>query len=94
MNFEKRLRALEARLNTDPVILYFADGSTRVFCGGHGFLVRLLRGVCGRADFSAGQTAELALIRQCVGSKEPGGGRLAELVRCMLHAQAAARENL
>jgi hypothetical protein len=92
--FERRLRVLEARMITDPVVLHLADGSTRTFCAGREFLVSILQRVCRGAAFSPGQSAELALIRQCMGSKEPGGGRLAELMRCMLHAQAAARENL
>jgi hypothetical protein len=33
MKFEKRIRALEARMTTDPLILYFADVSTRAICG-------------------------------------------------------------
>jgi hypothetical protein len=33
MKFEKRLRALEAQLISDPVILYFEDGRTREICG-------------------------------------------------------------
>ena len=31
MRVEERIRALEARFISDPVILYFADGSTREF---------------------------------------------------------------
>ena len=33
MRLEERIRALEARFISDPVILYFADGSTREICG-------------------------------------------------------------
>jgi hypothetical protein len=29
MKFDKRIRALEARMLADPVILYLADGTTR-----------------------------------------------------------------
>jgi hypothetical protein len=94
MNFEKRLRALEAKMIRDPVILHLAGGSTRVLYGGCEFLVRLLQGVCGRAKFSPRQTAELALIRQSVGSKESGGGRMVELIQCLLHAQADALQNV
>jgi hypothetical protein len=94
MNFERRLRALEARMITDPVILHFADGSTRELRGPGDFLPRLFPGVFGEANLSPGQAAQLDLIRQSVGSKEPGGGRLVELLQCFLHAQAEARDSI
>jgi hypothetical protein len=94
MRIEKRLRALEARMISDPLILTFADGSTRTICGGGDFLMRLFKGVFGRADLGPGQAAQLDLIRQSVRAQEPGGGRMIELLRCFLHAQADARENL
>jgi hypothetical protein len=93
MNFERRLRALEARMNTDPVILRFADGSTRELRGPGDFLLRLFPGVFGKTNLSPGQAAQLDLIRQSVGSKEPGGGRMVELIQCLLHAQASAQRN-
>lgn len=91
MRLEKRLRALEARLISSPVMLYFADGSTRALCGGSDLLVRQLQTVCRGADLTPGQSAELALIDECVRSEEPGGGRMVELLRCLLHARADAR---
>jgi hypothetical protein len=94
MRFERRVRALEARLITDPVILHFADGSTRELRGPGDFLLRLFPGVFGKANLSPGQAAQLDLIRQSVSSKEPGGGRMVELLKCLLHAQADAQENL
>jgi hypothetical protein len=93
MNFERRLRALEARIITDPVILLFADGSTRELRGPGDILLRLFPGVFGRGNLSPGQSAQLDLIRQSVGSREPGGGRLVELLQCFLHAQTDARDN-
>jgi len=79
---------------TDPVTIHLADGSTRLLCGPGDFLLRLFPGVFGRANLSPGQAAQLDLIRQSVGSKEPGGGRLVELLQCFLHAQADARDNV
>ena len=87
MRFEKRIRALEARMMTDPLILYFADGSTREICGQGDFLLRLFKGVFGRADLSPSQATQLDLIRQAVYAQEPGGGRLIELLRCFLDAR-------
>jgi hypothetical protein len=36
----------------------------------------------------------LDLIRRCIGSKEPGGARLVELLQCLLHARANARDRV
>jgi hypothetical protein len=89
MNFEKRLRALEAKLITEPVVLHFADGSKRELHGPGDFVLRLFQGVFG-ADLCPTHAAQLDLIQQCVGSEEPGGGRMIELLRCLLHARADA----
>jgi hypothetical protein len=42
MRFEKRIQALEARTLSDPVILHFSDGSTKMLTGRRYFLVDLL----------------------------------------------------
>jgi len=94
MKFEKRLRALEAQMISVPVVLFFVDGTEQAISGERNFLVRLLGGVCRGGDLSTGQIAELALIRQCKDSTEPGGGRLVELIQCLLHAHADALENV
>jgi hypothetical protein len=94
MRLERRIRAFEASLIMDPVILHFADGSTRELHGPGDFLLRLFPGVFGKANLSPRQAAQLDLIRQSVGSKEPGGGRLVELPQCFLHAQADARNSI
>jgi hypothetical protein len=94
MNFERRIRALETRMITDPVILHFADGSTRELRGPGDFLLRLFPGVFGKANLSPGQAAQLDLIRQSVRAQEPGGGHMVELLQCLLHAQAEARDGV
>ena len=86
MNLEKRIRALEAQFHTGPVILYLADGSTRELRGQRYFLLDLFVGACGGGDLSAGQVAQLGLIRQSVAAREPGGARMVEVVRCVLAA--------
>jgi hypothetical protein len=88
---EKRIRALEARLITDPVVLYFADGTTREICGRGNFLLRLFESACGGADLTTDQAEQLDLIRRSVAAREPGGGHMIELVRCAPHAQAEER---
>jgi len=94
MKIERRLRALEAKLITHPVVLYFADGGTRELNGPGDFLLRLFRGVFGRAKLSPAQANQLDLIRQCVGSNERGRGRMVELLQCLLHAKADARDGI
>jgi hypothetical protein len=93
MNLEKRLRALEAKLISDPVVIYFADGSTRELHGPGDFVLRLFQGVFG-ADLSPTHAAQLDLIHRCVGSEEPGGGRMVELLHCLLHARADAGDGV
>jgi len=85
MSLQRRIRALEARLITDPVTLYFADGSTCELHGHGDFLLRLFCVACGGADLSPGHAEQLELIRQSVGAREPGGGRMVELLKCLLH---------
>ena len=89
MNFEKRLRALEARMISDPVVLSMPDGSKRELHGGGDFLLHLFPGVFGKANLSPGQAAQLDLIRQSVHAQ-----RLVELLQCFLHAQSDARASL
>jgi hypothetical protein len=88
MRLEKRIRALEAKMLADPVILYFADGSTREICGRADFLLRLFSAACAGGDLSSWQTEQLELIRQSVDADERGHGRLVELLRCFLHGPA------
>ena len=88
MRLEKRIRALEAKIITDPLVLYFADGSTRELRGPRHFLRRLFHGACGRADLSSRQAEQLELIRQSVDSREPGGAHMTDLLRCFLNGPA------
>lgn len=75
MRFEKRIEALEAGMLSDPVILHFADGSTRELSGRRYFLLDLFSGTCG-GDLNPGQRAQLELIRKCIFAEEPVGGRM------------------
>jgi hypothetical protein len=88
MRLEKRIRALEARMITDPLVLYFADGSTRELRGRGDFVMGLFAGACGGAELSSMQAEQLELIRQSVSAKEPGGGHMTEVLRCFLNGPA------
>ena len=84
MRLEKRVRALEARMLADPVILYFADGSTREICGRADYLLRLFCDACFGGDLSPRQVAELDLIRDSVGEGGASCARMTELIRAFL----------
>jgi hypothetical protein len=72
----------------DPIILHFADGSTREICCRGTYLLSLMRGVCRGEDLSPWQAEQLELVRRSLYAQEPGGARLTEVVRCLLHAEA------
>ena len=59
MRIEKRVRALESRFKSDPVVLYFGDGSTREIHGPRDFLLRLLVAAAWGRDLSPGQQEQL-----------------------------------
>jgi hypothetical protein len=88
MRFEKRIRALEARFNSDPAIIHLPDGSVREICGRGDYLLELFAGALSGLDLDPGQAADLELIRRCVAAKEPGGGHMVELIQCFLNAPA------
>jgi phosphosulfolactate synthase (CoM biosynthesis protein A) len=83
MKIEKRIRALEARMSSDPVVLHFADGSTRELRGQRYFLLDLIGVACRGADISASQAAQLEAVRQSLWAEEPDGGRLTEVIRIL-----------
>ncbi len=84
MRLEKRIRALEARMLADPVILYFADGTTREICGRADYLLRLFCDACYGGDLSPRQTAELDLIRDSVGEGGASCAHMTQFIRCFL----------
>jgi hypothetical protein len=84
MRFEKRVRALEARFLADPVILYFADGTTKEICGRADYLLKLFCTACYGGDLSPKQAAELGLIRNSVSAGGASCARMTELIRAFL----------
>ena len=85
MNLERRLRALEAKMNAgeEKVLLYFEDGSTRELFARRGFLMRLLGDVVKEADPDL--AVERDLIRRSVGSIDPDGAHMVDLIRALLN---------
>jgi hypothetical protein len=84
MRLEKRIRALEFTMHSDPVILYFADGSTREICGRADYLLRLFCAACYGGDLSPRQTAELNLIRDSVSAGGASCAQMTQLIRAFL----------
>jgi hypothetical protein len=84
MNLNRRLAALEQRLITEPMILTMPDGSTASITGQDDYLLRLFTDATRGNEITPVQAAQLDLIRRSTDSKEPGGSRFAELIRCFL----------
>jgi len=84
IRLEKRIRALEARMLADPVILYFADGTTSEICGRADYLLRLFCAACGGEDLSPRQAAELDLIRDSVSAGGASCAQMTQLIRAFL----------
>ena len=93
MRVEKRVRALEARYIKDPVVLYFADGSTTEICGHGDFLLRLLADTCSGGELKPEQAKQLDLVRRSVGAQEPGGARMIEVLRCFLEGPVETHDS-
>ncbi len=94
MRVERRIRALEARFSTDPLLLFFSDGTTRQISGRGAHLLRLLRCAAGAEDASPRQAEQLEWIRRSTRAHEPGGGHLIELIRCLQDAPADEQSSL
>jgi hypothetical protein len=83
-SFEKRIRALESKMQSDQVILYFADGSTREICGRADYLLRLFCAACHGGQLSPRQVAELDLIRDSVSAGGASCAQMTQLIRAFL----------
>ena len=84
MKLERRMRALESKMLADPVILYFADGSTREICGPADYLLRLFCDACYGGELSPRQAAEIDLIRDSVSAGGASCAQTTQLIRCFL----------
>jgi hypothetical protein len=92
MKIDRRIRALEARFASDRVVIYLADGSARELLGRTGFLLDLFCDAC-RGDLTSAQREQLELVRESVDADEPGGARLAEVLRCFLRPATESLPN-
>lgn len=81
VDVQRRINRLEQRFASEPAILTMPNETTAIIPGNGSYLLRLL--FC-RSAPSPKQAAHLELIRQSTASNEPGGGRMIEMIRCML----------
>jgi hypothetical protein len=87
VNLRRRIAALERRLITEATLLIMPDGRTASIPGRSDLLNLLVVAARGE-NISPEHAAQLDLIRRSVDAKEPGGGRLVEVIRCCLLAPA------
>jgi len=84
MNLEQRLRKLENSLLTEPMILYFADGSTRKLPGSGEDLLHLYSGILEGEDKNPHLRTQVDWIRTCNGAIQPGGGQMFDVLRLIV----------
>lgn len=84
MRLDKRLRRLETTLLSDPIVLVFADGSTReIRYQGPGMLSLFMAALS--AEQPGPQMREhLDWIRDCVGYIDPAGGHMIDIIKMAL----------
>jgi hypothetical protein len=76
MTLDRRVRALEASRasQTNPITLFFADGSKVTWPDGDRRWRRLWRGFYAPQELGPQEAADLELVRTCVASEEPWRG--------------------
>jgi hypothetical protein len=79
MNLRRRLELLEKRLNRGSIILFMPDGRTETLRGGRYYSLDLFARAC-----NGERTPDMELIAQSIGSIEPGGAHILDLVRGVL----------
>jgi hypothetical protein len=94
MTLDRRVRALEAiRVSqTNPITLFFADGSKVTWPDGDRRSRRLWKGISAPQELRPEEAADLELVRTCVGSQEPGGAQMLTLLNAVLNSTPAAED--
>jgi hypothetical protein len=92
MTLDRRVRALEASTvrHTNPITLFFADGSKVTWPDGNRRSHRLWKGISAPQELRPEEAADLELVRTCVGSQEPGGAQMLVLLNAVLNSSPAA----
>jgi hypothetical protein len=80
MNLRRRLEALEKRINSGSITLYMPDGRTETLRGGRYYALDLFMRAC-----NGERTPDMELIAQSIGSIEPRGAHMLDMVRGLLN---------
>jgi hypothetical protein len=82
MNLRRRLDALKKGLmGVEPIVLHMPDGRTETLPGRGEYMLNLFTRAC-----SGERTPEMKLIAESIGSTEPGGAHMVDLVRALLNS--------
>lgn len=81
MNLRRRLEALENQLSSEPIVLLMPDGRIETLPGRGEYMLNLFM----RAR-DGERTREMELIAESIGSSEPGGAHMIDLVRALLNS--------
>lgn len=93
MNLKQRLRRLEATFIADPIVLFFADGSTReIHYSGQRILSLFMAAMSGEAAPGSATRQHLDSIRDSSGCFDPGGGGMVNLIRIALAGRAHEKQ--
>jgi hypothetical protein len=84
LRFKRRLEKLEKSIQIEPLILSFEDGSTAELPGSTRFINHLYRLFHDESAASPEERDALDMIRRSISIREPGGGRMIELLRALL----------
>ena len=79
MNFRRRIRVLEKRLPSEPIVLWMPDGRTEMLRVRGVALLDLVCRTC-----SGERTPEIELVLESVSSRELGGGHMLDVVRSLV----------
>lgn len=77
-------KALEKWLITEPTVLTMEDGSIETICGPRDHWLTLFVTMMHPENLTPRQAANLALIKRCIRSEEPGGAGMINVIRVML----------
>ena len=90
LRLARRVRALETRTTnrTQPITLFFDDGSKVTWPDGARRQWSLWKGVSAPEELLPQEAADLDLVRRCVASEEPGGAQMLMVLSAVLNSPA------
>ncbi len=88
MSLAKRVRRLETRLFCDPIVLVFADGSTREIRYEEAGMLRLFMAALSGEVPNPLMRQHLDWIRHSVEYRDAGGGHMIDMIKQAMEANA------